>query len=166
VLTNLSSVLSVLLCRSFILLGEHDRMLRALMDTNHQLLQQVAQLTDQMRIRSCLRDTPVPDPSPYSGEPDKCRSFIFQCTNVFKARPSSFSTDLSKLLFFSGLLRDEALTWVNDITVKNRYPLPLLTSAFEILQGAVVFTKLDLRSAYHLIRVREGDEWKTAFKTP
>uniref|UniRef100_A0A3Q3NLG1 DUF4939 domain-containing protein n=1 Tax=Mastacembelus armatus TaxID=205130 RepID=A0A3Q3NLG1_9TELE len=94
------------------LLGEHDRMLRALMDTNHQLLQQVAQLTDQMRIRSCLRDTPVPDPSPYSGEPDKCRSFIFQCTNVFKARPSSFSTDLSKLLFFSGLLRDEALTWV------------------------------------------------------
>uniref|UniRef100_A0A3Q3LU24 DUF4939 domain-containing protein n=1 Tax=Mastacembelus armatus TaxID=205130 RepID=A0A3Q3LU24_9TELE len=65
-----------------------------------------------MRIRSCLRDTPVPDPSPYSGEPDKCRSFIFQCTNVFKARPSSFSTDLSKLLFFSGLLRDEALTWV------------------------------------------------------
>uniref|UniRef100_A0A3Q3RMT8 DUF4939 domain-containing protein n=1 Tax=Mastacembelus armatus TaxID=205130 RepID=A0A3Q3RMT8_9TELE len=104
------------------LLGEHDRMLRALMDTNHQLLQQVAQLTDQMRIRSCLRDTPVPDPSPYSGEPDKCRSFIFQCTNVFKARPSSFSTDLSKLLFFSGLLRDEALTWVGVLASPFRKP--------------------------------------------
>ncbi|KAI2661152.1 Transposon Tf2-6 polyprotein [Labeo rohita] len=55
---------------------------------------------------------------------------------------------------------------LNDITVKNRYPLPLMSSAFELLQGARVFTKLDLRNAYHLIRIREGDEWKTAFNTP
>ncbi|KAL0180387.1 hypothetical protein M9458_025829 [Cirrhinus mrigala] len=55
---------------------------------------------------------------------------------------------------------------LNDITVKNRYPLPLMSSAFELLQGAKVFTKLDLRNAYHLIRIREGDEWKTAFDTP
>uniref|UniRef100_A0A8K9Y3I9 Gypsy retrotransposon integrase-like protein 1 n=1 Tax=Oncorhynchus mykiss TaxID=8022 RepID=A0A8K9Y3I9_ONCMY len=55
---------------------------------------------------------------------------------------------------------------LNDITVKNRYPLPLMSSAFEILQGARFFTKLDLRNAYHLVRIREGDEWKTAFNTP
>ena len=55
---------------------------------------------------------------------------------------------------------------LNDITAKNRYPLPLLTSAFELLQGATVYTKLDLRNAYHLVRIREGDEWKTAFNTP
>ncbi|KAM9790768.1 autoimmune regulator isoform 1-T1 [Syngnathus typhle] len=55
---------------------------------------------------------------------------------------------------------------INEITVKNRYPLPLLSSAFESLQGATIFTKLDLRNAYHLIRIREGDEWKTAFNTP
>jgi hypothetical protein len=55
---------------------------------------------------------------------------------------------------------------LNNITVKNRYPLPLLSSAFELLQGATVFTKLDLRNAYHLVRIREGDEWKTAFNTP
>lgn len=55
---------------------------------------------------------------------------------------------------------------LNDITVKNRYPLPLISSAFELLQGATVFTKLDLRNAYHLVRIREGDEWKTAFNTP
>jgi hypothetical protein len=54
---------------------------------------------------------------------------------------------------------------LNDVTVKNRYPLPLLTSAFELLQGSTIFTKLDLRNAYHLVRVREGDEWKTAFNT-
>lgn len=55
---------------------------------------------------------------------------------------------------------------LNDITVKNRYPLPLMSSAFELLQGAKMFTKLDLRCAYHLVRIREGDEWKTAFNTP
>ncbi len=55
---------------------------------------------------------------------------------------------------------------LNDITVKNRYPLPLMSSAFEILQGTKIFTKLDLRNAYHLVRIKEGDEWKTAFNTP
>ncbi|XP_057192457.1 uncharacterized protein LOC130555915 [Triplophysa rosa] len=55
---------------------------------------------------------------------------------------------------------------LNDITIKNRYPLPLMSSAFELLQGARVFTKLDLRNAYHLVCIREGDEWKTAFNTP
>lgn len=57
---------------------------------------------------------------------------------------------------------------LNDITVKNRYPLPLMSSAFELLQGAglQVFSKLDLRNAYHLVWIREGDEWKTAFITP
>ncbi|KAK3516092.1 hypothetical protein QTP70_005433 [Hemibagrus guttatus] len=42
--------------------------------------------------------------------------------------------------------------------VKNCYPLPLMSSAFELLQGATVFTKLDLQNAYHLIRIRVGDE--------
>lgn len=55
---------------------------------------------------------------------------------------------------------------LNNITVKNKYPLPLLTSAFEPLQGATIFTKLDLRNAYHLVRIRDGDEWKTGFNTP
>uniref|UniRef100_A0A669C7S5 Reverse transcriptase domain-containing protein n=1 Tax=Oreochromis niloticus TaxID=8128 RepID=A0A669C7S5_ORENI len=54
---------------------------------------------------------------------------------------------------------------LNAITVKNKYPLPLLTSAFELLHGMKIFSKLDLRSAYHLVRIREGDEWKTAFNT-
>ncbi|KAL0186755.1 hypothetical protein M9458_018425, partial [Cirrhinus mrigala] len=55
---------------------------------------------------------------------------------------------------------------LNNITVKNTYPLPLISSALERLQGASVFTKLDLRNAYHLVRIRRGDEWKTAFNTP
>ncbi len=55
---------------------------------------------------------------------------------------------------------------LNKITVKFRYPLPLVPAALEHLHEARVFTKLDLRSAYNLIRIREGDEWKTAFVTP
>ncbi|KAI2663508.1 Transposon Tf2-9 polyprotein [Labeo rohita] len=54
---------------------------------------------------------------------------------------------------------------LNDITIKYRYPLPLVPSALEQLRSARFFTKLDLRSAYNLIRIREGDEWKTAFST-
>lgn len=41
-----------------------------------------------------------------------------------------------------------------------------MSSAFEQLQQAKIFTKLDLRNAYHLVRIREGDEWKTGFNTP
>uniref|UniRef100_A0A3Q2ZPZ1 ribonuclease H n=1 Tax=Kryptolebias marmoratus TaxID=37003 RepID=A0A3Q2ZPZ1_KRYMA len=55
---------------------------------------------------------------------------------------------------------------LNQITVKNKYPLPLIDSVHQQLHSATVFTKLDLRNAYHLVRIREGDEWKTAFKTP
>ncbi|KAK3507044.1 hypothetical protein QTP70_001909, partial [Hemibagrus guttatus] len=55
---------------------------------------------------------------------------------------------------------------LNQITVKFRYPLPLFPAALEHLRGATIFTKLDLRSAYNLIRIREGDEWKTTFITP
>uniref|UniRef100_A0A9J7WUR7 Gypsy retrotransposon integrase-like protein 1 n=1 Tax=Cyprinus carpio carpio TaxID=630221 RepID=A0A9J7WUR7_CYPCA len=54
---------------------------------------------------------------------------------------------------------------LNEITVKYRYPLPLVPAALEVLRTARYFTKLDLRNAYNLIRIREGDEWKTAFST-
>ncbi|KAK3515960.1 hypothetical protein QTP86_004678 [Hemibagrus guttatus] len=54
---------------------------------------------------------------------------------------------------------------LNAITVRYPYPLPLVPAALEQLRGARFFTKLDLRSAYNLVRIREGDEWKTAFHT-
>uniref|UniRef100_A0A3B3QD29 ribonuclease H n=1 Tax=Paramormyrops kingsleyae TaxID=1676925 RepID=A0A3B3QD29_9TELE len=54
---------------------------------------------------------------------------------------------------------------LNAITVKRRDPLPLIPSSLEQLREAVIFTKLDLRSAYNLVRIRAGDEWKTSFVT-
>lgn len=44
---------------------------------------------------------------------------------------------------------------------KNRHPLLLMSIAFELQQGAKVFSKLDLRSAYHIVQIREGDEWNS-----
>ena len=55
---------------------------------------------------------------------------------------------------------------LNSQTVKYSYPLPLVPAALEQVRGARIFSKLDLRSAYNLIRIRHGDEWKTAFVTP
>uniref|UniRef100_A0A3P9JQ61 ribonuclease H n=1 Tax=Oryzias latipes TaxID=8090 RepID=A0A3P9JQ61_ORYLA len=55
---------------------------------------------------------------------------------------------------------------LNQITVKDKYSLPLISSVFDSVQQARIFTKLDLRNAYHLVCIKEGDEWKTAFKTP
>nr|GEX60644.1 retrotransposon protein, putative, Ty3-gypsy subclass [Tanacetum cinerariifolium] len=54
---------------------------------------------------------------------------------------------------------------LNKLTVKNRYPLPRFDDLFDQLQGSSVYSKIDLRSGYHQLRVREEDISKTAFKT-
>ncbi|GKA49457.1 putative reverse transcriptase domain-containing protein [Tanacetum coccineum] len=54
---------------------------------------------------------------------------------------------------------------LNKLTVKNRYPLPRIDDLFDQLQGSSVYSKIDLRSGYHQLRVREEDIPKTAFKT-
>jgi hypothetical protein len=52
---------------------------------------------------------------------------------------------------------------LNVITVKNRYPLPLISELINQLRGAKYFTKLDVRWGYNNVRMKEGDEWKAAF---
>ena len=54
---------------------------------------------------------------------------------------------------------------LNRITKKNRYLLPRINKMLDRLVGLKVFTKFDLRDAYHRIRIRRGDEWKIAFRT-
>ena len=54
---------------------------------------------------------------------------------------------------------------LNKVTMKNRYPLPRIDDLLDQLQRVRVFSKVDLRSGYHQVRVKEGDIPKTAFRT-
>ena len=54
---------------------------------------------------------------------------------------------------------------LNKVTIKNKYPLPRIDDFFDQLQGASCFSKIDLRSGYHKLKVRECDIPKTAFRT-
>ena len=54
---------------------------------------------------------------------------------------------------------------LNKVTIFNKYPLPLMNELHHRVGGSTIFSKLDLKSGYNLILIKEGDEWKTAFCT-
>ena len=55
---------------------------------------------------------------------------------------------------------------LNEITIRDAYPLPNMELLLEAARGATVFSKFDLRSAYNMFPIRKGDRWKTGFVTP
>jgi hypothetical protein len=80
-------------------------------------------------------------------------------------RPSTSSA--SAAVFFVPKKDSSLWLWVDyrglyQISRKNRYPLPRISEAIDRLSGAKFYTKLDIRDAYHRVRVAEGEEWKTA----
>ena len=54
---------------------------------------------------------------------------------------------------------------LNEVTIKNKYPLPIINDLFDQLQGAKYFSKIDLRSGYYQLKIRPSDVQKTAFVT-
>ena len=85
-----------------------------------------------------------------------------------RIRPSKF-TMASPVFFIKK--KDGSLRLVQDyralnaITVKNKYPLPLISELIETLRGAKYFTKLNVRWGFNNVRMKEGDKWKAAFRT-
>ncbi|KAL0192201.1 hypothetical protein M9458_010497, partial [Cirrhinus mrigala] len=96
-------------------------------------------------------------------------NYITEALNQGFIRPST--SPAASSVFFVGK-KDGGLRpcidyrQLNSQIIQQPYPLPLVRAALEELRGSQVFTKLDLRSTYNLVRIREGDEWKTAFITP
>src|ERR1700720_1736271 len=54
---------------------------------------------------------------------------------------------------------------LNEATIKNHYPLPLISELVDRLSGAKIFSKMDVRWGYNNIRIKKGDEWKAAYRT-
>src|ERR1700678_1086065 len=101
-------------------------------------------------------------------EQEKLDKFIDENLEKRYIRPSK--SPIASPFFFvkkkDGKLRlCQDYRYLNDFTVKNAYPLPLISEIMDKLKGARYFTKLDVRWGYNNVRIRKGDEWKAAFKT-
>jgi len=97
------------------------------------------------------------------------REWLKEMEQTGKIKPST-SPAGSPILFVSkphgrGLRLCVDYRALNRITIPNQYPLPLMQELQDRVRGAQWFTKMDLKNGFHLIRVKEGDEWKTVFRT-
>jgi len=102
-------------------------------------------------------------------EEDKAtKDFITE--NLEKGYIKESESPMASSFFFvskkDGKLRPcQDYRYLNDWTIKNTYPLPLISDLIDKLKGANYFTKLDVRWGYNNVRIKKGDEWKAAFKT-
>ena len=102
-------------------------------------------------------------------EREEVRKFIQEQLRKEYIRPSK--SPQTVLVFFVGkkdgkkrMVQD--YRYLNEWTIKNNYPLPLISDIVENIGTKKVFTKMDLRWGYNNVWIKQGDEWKAAFTTP
>lgn len=131
------------------LLGQHEQLLRVLIESQQSTTNQIAQINVMMKEfttglarvfvpaqsttaapppmpPSSVREAHVPDPDHYSGDMGKCGGFLLQCSLVFSQKPITYATDSSKIAFIMGLLKGKALdwataTWQNNLSIRNNF---------------------------------------------
>jgi hypothetical protein len=101
-------------------------------------------------------------------EQSELNRFLTENLETGRIRPSK--SPMASPVFFikkkDGSLRlVQDYRMLNDMTVKNKYPLPLISKLVNQLRGAKYFTKLDVRWGINNVRIQEGDEWKATFRT-
>ncbi|GJW97344.1 putative reverse transcriptase domain-containing protein [Tanacetum coccineum] len=114
-----------------------------------------------------VRDFPEVFPNDLSGLPPVWE-IEFRIELIPGATPvakSPYRLAPSELEELSGQLKELQDKELNKLTIKNRYPLPRIDDLFDQLQGSQLFSKIDLRSGYHQLRVHKDDIPKTAFRT-
>ena len=101
-------------------------------------------------------------------ELEELRNWLKRMTDMGAVRESKSSCSSPMLFVPKGHGRGLRLCidykGINKITVPNRYALPNMNELKECVRGAKWFNKIDLKNGYHLILIKEGDEWKTAFR--
>lgn len=128
------------------ILGQHDQLLRSLMDNQTSTNDQIAQLNAMLRELASKLTQPVPSPTPaqqqtpppqpdnsaqhareahvpdpehYRGDMGKCGGFLLQCSLVFSQKPLTYASDSSRVAFVMGLLQGKALDWATAIWQTN-----------------------------------------------
>ncbi|ESK84291.1 hypothetical protein Moror_3752 [Moniliophthora roreri MCA 2997] len=95
----------------------------------------------------------------------------FLAENLRKGYIRKSKSPMASPFFFVGkkekgkLRPTQDYRWLNHGTIKNAYPLPLISDLIDKLKDATIFSKLDLRNGYNNVRIKDGDQWKVAFKT-
>ena len=102
-------------------------------------------------------------------EREEVREFVKKQLRKGYIRPSK-SLQTAPVFFVGKKDRKKRMVqdyrYLNEWTIKNNYPLPLILDVLENIGIKKVFTKIDLQWGYNNVRIKEGDEWKAAFTTP
>lgn len=119
------------------LLGQHERLIQVLVESNLSMTESITNLTAQIStltssailpvtsnpppVSTPCRDFHITDPEPFHGEVEKCKGFIFQCNKVFRQRFLSFPSDVTKINYVLNLLRGRALDWAEALSSSVDY---------------------------------------------